>query len=213
MKASGARPDPLGNVYHNAVTSVAKKAAGPADRADAAFEEAVDQALHCGAELARHALRSHQAAVALIPDGDWNRIRKYFSLSKKYAAWADYGTPAVGFGIHGAVVKENRTYRLSQAELEQHPEWRGFGTEAGKHPPMRGWLAVPLTTVDGRNYGLVQVSDKEHGDYTEEDEQLLKLLASLVSETVDALTEIRDRDRRQLATVGSERGRPPTAAP
>jgi GAF domain-containing protein len=203
MAPPGETPDLLGNVYHNAVTSVAKTAVvDPADRAEVVFEESVDQALHCGAELARHALRSHQAAIAMITGGDWKTARKYFSLSKKYERWADYRSPAVGFGIHGAVVKENRPYRLSQADLERHPEWRAFGTEAAKHPPMQGWLALPLTTADGRNYGLIQVSDKEEGDYTEQDEQLLSLLASLVSETIDALTEIRDRDRRQLAPVG-----------
>ena len=39
-------------------------------------------------------------------------------------------------------VRENQPIRLTQAELKAHPEWKGFGGQAGQHPPMRGWLAT-----------------------------------------------------------------------
>lgn len=61
--------------------------------------------------------------------------------------------------------------------LAKRPEWRGFGKAAGKHPPMRGWLAAPLTGRQGRNIGLMQLSDKYEGDFTEEDEAVLVQLA------------------------------------
>ena len=44
---------------------------------------------------------------------------------------------------------------------------KGFGTEAGKHPPMRGWLAVPIVGRDGKNYGLLQLSDKYDNDISQ----------------------------------------------
>jgi len=34
--------------------------------------------------------------------------------------------------------------RFTQAELDAHPAWKGFGIEASKHPPMRGWMAAPI---------------------------------------------------------------------
>ncbi|MGH9939928.1 MAG: response regulator transcription factor, partial [Blastocatellia bacterium] len=34
---------------------------------------------------------------------------------------------------------------------------------------MRGWLAAPLTLRDGRNLGLIQLSDKYDGEFTEQD--------------------------------------------
>ena len=140
------------------------------------------------ADLARRLIGAHQAAAALIIEGDWTSTRKYFSLSPRYAAWFDYRTPAVGFGIHADVVKQNVPIRLTQAELERHPDWRGFGTQAGKHPPMRGWLAVPLLSRDGRNYGLLQLSDKyDDQDFTEEDETQLTRLAQLTAKTLDAI--------------------------
>ena len=33
---------------------------------------------------------------------------------------------------------------MTQQELTAHPRWRGFGDAAQWHPPLRGWLAVPL---------------------------------------------------------------------
>ncbi len=50
------------------------------------------------------------AATQLIGE-DWARARKYFSLSEKYAAWADYCTPARGFGIHAYAHKVRRPIR------------------------------------------------------------------------------------------------------
>ena len=94
----------------------------------------------------------------------------------------------MGFGIHADVVKQNVPIRLTQAELERHPDWRGFGREAGKHPPMRGWLAVPLLGQDGRNHGLLQLSDKyDEQDFTQEDETQLTRLAQVTAKTLDAI--------------------------
>ena len=158
------------------------------DPSSNALTEAIDGVLHLTAELARRLIGAHQAAAALIIEGDWTSLRKYFSLSPRYAAWYDYRTPAVGFGIHADVVKRNVPIRLTQAELERHPDWRGFGREAGKHPPLRGWLAVPLLGQDGRNYGLLQLSDKyDEQDFTEEDETQLTRLAQLTAKTLDAI--------------------------
>jgi GAF domain-containing protein len=155
------------------------------------FTLALDGTLHLTAELARRLIGAHQAAAALIVRGNWQGIRKYFSLSPKYATWYSYRTPAVGFGIHADVVARNTAMRFTQAELEQHPDWKHFGVEAGKHPPMRGWLAVPLIGEDGLNYGLLQLSDKYNdADFTEEDEAQLKQLAQLTATTLGALRRL-----------------------
>lgn len=156
-----------------------------------AFTEAIDGVLHLTADLARRMIGAHQAAAALVIKGDWTSMRKYFSLSPRYAAWYNYRTPAVGFGIHADVVKQNVPIRLTQAELEQHPDWHGFGTQASQHPPMRGWLAVPLLDQDGGNHGLLQLSDKyEDQDFTEEDEAQLTRLAQLTAKTLDAIRRL-----------------------
>ncbi len=152
------------------------------------FAAAVDRVLHLTAEIARNLVGAHQGAATLIVSGDWNHARKWFSLSSKYADWFEYRAPAVGFGLHALVVADNMPLRLTQEELVSHPAWREFGTEATKHPPMRGWLAVPLIGQDQHNYGLLQLSDKYNdADFTEEDEIHLTQLAQLTATTLDAL--------------------------
>jgi GAF domain-containing protein len=157
------------------------------------FTTAIDGTLHLTAELARRLIGAHQAAASLFIGGNWRGMHKYFSLSPKYAAWYEYRIPAVGFGIHAEVVAHNSAMRYTQAELEQHPDWKHFGVEAGKHPPMRGWLAVPLIGEDGRNYGLLQLSDKyQDADFTEEDEAQLRQLARLTATTLGALCRLHE---------------------
>lgn len=155
------------------------------------FAAAVDRVLHLTAEIARNLIGAHQGAAALLISGDWKHARKWFSLSSKYANWDDYRAPAVGVGLHALVVTENTPIRMTQAEVEAHPAWRGFGVEATKHPSMRGWLAVPLIGQDQHNYGLLQLSDKYNdAEFTEEDEIHLMQLAQLTATTLDALRTI-----------------------
>ena len=133
------------NSYHNASTPPDPDV--PADLAG--FMLAADPVLSEAAELSRVLARAHQGAATQLFGEDWAHARKYFSLSEKYAAWADYRAPARGFGIHAYAHKVRRPIRLSDEALRAHPEWRNFGTELSRHPPMRGWLAVPLIGAEG----------------------------------------------------------------
>src|SRR5215471_6644951 len=120
----------------------------------AGFMLAADPVLSEAAELSRVLARAHQGAATQLFGEDWVHVRKYFSLSEKYAMWADYRTPARGFGIHAYAHKVRRPIRLTDEALRAHSEWRNFGSDEGRHPPMRGWLAVPLIGSDGQNYGF-----------------------------------------------------------
>lgn len=174
------------NSYHNKVTP---PKAGERQEL-VAFFEAADRVLALAAELARVVTHAHQGAATRLFEGDWSQARKYFSLSRKYADYADYDSPAGGFGIHAYIPKVNHPMRLTQAQLEAHPEWRNFGTELGKHPPMRGWLVVPLIGSDGHNYGFIQASDRVEGDFTLQDETNLVRLGELTSTALDSLAAV-----------------------
>jgi GAF domain-containing protein len=77
---------------------------------------------------------------------------------------------------------------LTQAEVESHPLWQGFGDTRDRHPPMRGWLATSVCGEDGRVYGLLQLSDKSDGsDFTATDCAHVGELSALVGELLDAL--------------------------
>jgi GAF domain-containing protein len=100
--------------------------------------------------------------------------------------------PAQGIGLHALVVAENSALRLTQTEVEQHPGWRGYAEAAQAHPPLRGLLAVPIVGEDGRNYGLLQLSDKANGgDFSEDDQRRLQRLAALAALALDALARVR----------------------
>lgn len=136
-------------------------------------------------EQARELLPSHQAATSLTTNGNHAQAIHAVSLSDRYAAWRNYDARPDGSGIYSLVCRENRPLRMTQAELEAHPAWRGFGTEAGAHPPLRGWLAAPLVASDGRNLGLIQLSDPVSGEYTQEDEALLCQLTRFASAVLE----------------------------
>jgi hypothetical protein len=73
--------------------------------------------------------------------------------------------------------------------ISAHDKWRNFGDQIDKHPPMRGWLAVPPIGSDGENYGFIQASDRLEGEFTEQDEANLVRLAALTSTALDALAQ------------------------
>ena len=188
------------NRYHNASTPPSSDV--PPELAS--FMLAADPVLAEAAELARVLAQAHQgAATQLISEG-WAHARKYFSLSEKYADWADYRVSARGFGIHAYAHEVSKPIRLTDEELRAHDRWTNFGPEIDNHPPMRGWLAVPLIGSDGVNYGFIQVTDRLEGEFTEQDEGNLVRLATLTSAALDALAQAHLPDyRREVAERSS----------
>ena len=132
-------------------------------------------------EKARELVGAHQATTSVVLFEDWAKSVHAVSLSDKYAAWRTYDERPDGSGIYRLICQLNRPMRLTQVELEAHPAWKGFGATAKRHPPMRGWLAVPLTGRGGRNFGIIQLSDKYAGEFTAADEAVLVELGRLAS--------------------------------
>jgi PAS domain S-box-containing protein len=161
-------------------------------------------------EEARSMLGAHQAVTSLTVSENWAQGITAVSLSDKYAGHRAYAEKPDGSGIYNEVCRTNRPMRMTQKELEAHPAWRGFGKHASHHPPMRGWLAVPLIGHGGKNLGLVQLSDKAQGEFTEEDEAILVQLASIASvgiENAYLYEQVREQDQRKdefLATLAHE---------
>ena len=181
------------NIYTNVVTGATPNPV--IEHPDAINEEfitAANNVLERAVELIRYLVGAHQSAAAIVVQNDWKSIRKFFSLSAKYEAWKDYKTPAVGYGIHGWLLTYNQPVRMTQAELENHPEWKNFGIENGKHPPMRGWMAAPIKDNQGVNWGLLQLSDKYEGEFTDDDQAQFVQFAELISTTLEALWQVRN---------------------
>jgi GAF domain-containing protein len=194
--------DQLVDVYQNVVVGATPNPLiTDPDQIDEQFATAANRALHDAVELLRRLVPSHQSAAAIIVREDWSSVRKFFSLSPKYAAWADYHTPAIGEGMHRWLLDQPGPVRFTQAELEAHPAWRGFGAERDRHPPMRGWLAAPLRDSEGVCWGLLQLSDRESGDYTAEDEAALVLFTDLLALTLESLWQVHEAQKAQAGTT------------
>jgi PAS domain S-box-containing protein len=167
------------------------------------------ETLHRITEAARDLVGAHQAVTSLTAGPDWSQAIQSVLLSDKYAAWRAYDEAPSGKGIYAKVCAENRAIRLTQAELGAHPAWRGFGAAKDRHPPMRGWLAVPLVARDGANLGLVQLSDKHEGEFDAADEAILVQLARLGALAVEnsrLVEAARSAERRfeSFAKLGNE---------
>jgi GAF domain len=159
---------------------------------DPELAERLDDLLHRTCHIARALTGAEQAAFNVDLDGDGHATRKFFNLSERYERWRDYRVDPHGFGLHGLELAPGEVIRLTQAEVEAHPAWHGFGAQAADHPPMRGWLATAVCGADERRYGLLQLSDKAGGaDFTAEDADRLSELAAFTGATLDAFRAAR----------------------
>nr|WP_255449990.1 MULTISPECIES: PAS domain S-box protein [Myxococcaceae] len=170
--------------------------------------EGVPAVLQLITDRARSVIGAHQSVTSLSARTG-HEIRA-ISLSEQYRAWKDYSEPPDGSGIYALVLEQGRPLRLTQAELEAHPRFRHFGGREEAHPPLRGWLAVPLLDHAGQPFGLIQLSDREEGDFTPDDEAMLVQLAQLASvavENAQLLRRLREsEDRLRLSLAAAELG-------
>lgn len=156
-------------------------------RASLLIGQATDlqEMLQIAADKACEIIGAHQSVTSLTIDHNWAQAITSVSLSDQYIRWKDYAELPDGSGIYALVCETNRPLRLTQDELVRHPRWRGFGAHAAQHPPMIGWLAAPLISRSGDNIGLIQLSHKAEGDFTQDDENMLVQLAQLVAAVID----------------------------
>ena len=85
-----------------------------------------------------------------------------------------------GRGILGLVIEDAKTLRLH--DLTAHPRSVGFPPH---HPPMKGFLGVPIV-LRGVAYGNLYLTEKKGGeDFTSVDEELTTLLAAQAAVAIE----------------------------
>lgn len=131
------------------------------------------------AEQACGVIGAHQAAVSLAVDGDWTHAIHALSLSPDHARYRSELPLVHGSAIYRRGASRTRPVCLSQDEVQAHPDWRQVGSPASRARMMHGWLAVPLTSRDGRHIGVLQLSAKYQGDFTPEDGHVATEMAQL----------------------------------
>jgi len=91
--------------------------------------------------------------------------------------------PADLAALYDALGAPDGPLRLSGAALARHPALTALEPEAAGSLP--GWLAAPLTALDGRRTGLIQLFAQPGGEFTELDEAVLVQLAQMASAAVE----------------------------
>ena len=166
--------------------------------------ESFEETLRVMGFRARQMLGAHQSAISYVPDGDFRAAVHIASLSDKYAHYRAYDVMPTGEGIWGLIVKDRAPVRMAEQELYSHPQFRNFSdlktTQGLEHPPMPGWLAVPVLRKGGGLIGVLQLSDKFEGEFTEDDQEQLVKLATLYGPIFE-LQYVNDDLQRQAASL------------
>jgi signal transduction histidine kinase len=104
-----------------------------------------------------------------------------------------------GHGVLGALIEEQEPIRLPDIAADP----RSIGFPEG-HPPMSSFLGVPVR-VREETFGNLYLAEREGGNFTAEDEELLVSLAATAGAAIDHARLFDESKRRQRwATASAE---------
>jgi signal transduction histidine kinase len=162
-----------------------------------ASELSLDSLLHRLTELAARLTDARYAALGVI-DPTGTHLERFITHGIDDEARAAIGDPPHGRGILGALIADARPLRLHATTDD--PRSVGFPPN---HPHMTTFLGVPIL-LRGSAYGNLYLTDKAGGaDFTEEDQELVEVLASQAAVAVEnaRLYEASMRWSRQLESL------------
>ena len=148
----------------------------------------VEEVLRVVAETAGEIIGAHQsAATAAFPPLTVTQVSAaYGGTCELHRVGTQPSLLAVGL---------RQPQRLSAAELSaQYPS----APELVSGRAMRGLLAAPLTGRDGTALGVLQLSDKMAGDFTDEDQGILVQLAQMGSVAIENTVAAEARESNRL---------------
>jgi signal transduction histidine kinase len=134
-------------------------------------ELSLDGVLERIVEAAARMTDAEYAALGVI-DRSGSGLERFVTYGIAPEVQTEIGDPPHGRGILGVLIKDARPLRLH--DLTEDP--RSVGFPPG-HPPMHSFLGVPIR-LRGVAYGNLYLTEKERGDFTDEDEELVTLLAA-----------------------------------
>jgi PAS domain S-box-containing protein len=153
----------------------------------------LDSLLQAITDQARNIIGARQALATLMPKGELNRSITCISVAE--------GQTAIEFA------KESSEMFMLACNLNK-PVRLNVGARANTWGPVRratdaaryGWLAAPLLTRDGRNLGLIQLSQKLNGEFSPDDESILVQLTHMASVAIDNVRLYREAQEQIAET-------------
>jgi signal transduction histidine kinase len=123
---------------------------------------------------------------------DGKRLSRFITHGVSAEQIAAIGPYPEGHGILGLLIDHPEPLRLK--DLSDHP--RSFGFPAN-HPPMRGFLGVPIRIRD-QAFGNLYLTEKAGGaEFTEDDERTMMALAGAAGVVIDNARLYADTERRR----------------
>jgi signal transduction histidine kinase len=142
-------------------------------------ELSLDGVLERIVEAAARVTDAHYAALGVI-DRAGTGLERFVTHGMTDEVEKQIGDPPHGRGILGVLIQDARNLRLHK--LSEHP--RSVGFPPG-HPPMHTFLGVPIL-LRGVAYGNLYLTEKDGGgDFTDEDEEMVSLLAAQAAVAVE----------------------------
>ena len=161
---------------------------------DTVLQEVVDGA--------RSLTDARYGAVGVFDDA--GHVREFITSGISAEERELFGSLPKGLGILGTLNDSQEPLRL--ADLTRHPHSVGFPEN---HPPMKTFLSAPIHHL-GEPVGNIYLTEKEGGEFSEEDEETLVMFASQAAIAIgNALRHRQERwvrdeletERRRLAAL------------
>jgi PAS domain S-box-containing protein len=154
---------------------------------------ALDSLLQVITDQARNIIGARQALATLLPKGELNHSITCLSVAE--------GQSALEFA------KESSEMFMLACNLNK-PVRLNSGSRTNPWGPVRrtsdavryGWLAAPLLTRDGRNLGLIQLTQKLNGEFSPDDEAILVQLTHMASVAIDNVRLYREAQEQIAET-------------
>src|SRR5215204_421513 len=158
-------------------------------------EAVLDQLLEVALELTG----AQYAAIGVLDDSR-EQLERFITRGIDEATHRAIGDLPRGRGVLGVLIRDPRALRL--ADVGAHPESYGFPLS---HPPMRSFLGVPIT-VRGEVWGNLYLTEKAAGEFNQDDEDTVVILAGWAAIGIDNARLYRDVQRRRDELQRANRG-------
>lgn len=159
-------------------------------------ELSLDAVLQRIVEAAAELTDARYAALGVI-DPSGTGLERFLVTGVDVETQRAIGELPRGRGILGTLIRDAKPLRL--VRLGEHPDSSGF---PANHPPMTTFLGVPIL-LRSLAYGNLYLTEKREGEFTQEDEDLIGLLASQAAVAIEnaRLYESATRWSRQLESL------------
>jgi signal transduction histidine kinase len=141
-------------------------------------EAALEDVLQTTVDVAAGLVSARYAALGVL-DRTGAHLERLFTAGIDQATRDRIGNLPSDHGVLRVLLREGRPARVADVTGERH----FFGFPPG-HPMMRSFLGVPIF-VRGIVFGDLYLAEKEHGEFTAEDQELVTLLAAQTGITIE----------------------------